>query len=78
MVIVSKLTYFTHKRRRKKRFKEIIKNAFLNDPNSDGNLIDYLDDFIDDNIVFDSKGRTVKPLNVKKIIKEFLNSVYKG
>lgn len=78
MVIVSKSTYFTHKRRRKKKVKEIIKNAFQGNPNSDGNLIAYLDDFIDDNIEFNSKGRTIKPLYAKKIIRKFLNSFLKG
>lgn len=77
-MIVSKSTYFTHKRRRKKKVKEIIKNAFQENPNSDGNLIAYLDDFIDDNIEFNSKGRTIKPLYVKKIIRKFRNSLLKG
>ncbi len=71
-----KLDYFTHKRKRKNKVKEIVKEAFLRDPNSDGNMMAYLDDFIDDNIEFDSKGRTIKPLYVKKIIRDFLNSVF--
>ena len=71
-----KWDYFTHKRKRKDTVKEIVKKAFLDNPNSDGNMMAYLDDFIDDNIEFDSKGRTIKPLYVKKIIRDFLNSFF--
>lgn len=62
----NKWDYFTHKRKRRNIVKEIVKRAFRDNPNSDGNMMTYLDDFIDDNIEFDSKGRTIKPLYVKK------------
>ena len=80
MTIIKKKKYIDiirHKRIRRGNVIKYVKKAFSKNPNSDGNMMEFLDDFIHKEIVFDSKGRTTKPLNYNKIIRMFLNSLNK-
>lgn len=67
-----------HKRKSIKNAIKSIKRAYQYYPDSDSYTMEKIEEFVRNNVVSNSQGKTIKPLNLSKIIRKFLLQIENG